>query len=314
MQIHIGHQGVPEAGRGAVVVLGNFDGVHRGHRAVIDAARAVATAKGHPLAVLTFEPHPRSFFQPNAAPFRLTDAATKADLLEAAGVDWLFQATFDAAFARLEAEAFIREVLVAGLGVSHVVCGYDFVFGRGRSGNTKMLEGLGRTLGFGVTVVAPVRNGEAAYSSTVIRGLLQEGRPREAADMLGHRWSIEGEVRGGDKRGRTIGFPTANVELGDFLVPALGVYAVRAGFEGAHGVRAWHPAVANLGRRPTFDKRDILLEVHLIDFQDDLYGRRLWVEFVDFIRPERKFDGLEALKTQIAADRDRARSILAEIA
>lgn len=243
MQIHLGHQGVPEAGRGAVVVLGNFDGVHRGHRAVIDAARAVATGKGWPLAVLTFEPHPRSFFQPKCAAFRLTDAATKADLLEAAGVDWLFQAAFDRAFASLEAEAFVREVLVAGLGASHVVCGYDFVFGRGRSGNTKMLEGLGRTLGFGVTVVAPVRNGDAAYSSTVIRGLLQEGRPREAAAMLGHNWTIEGEVRGGDRRGRTIGFPTANVELGDFLVPALGVYAVRAGLEGwtavASGIPAW---------------------------------------------------------------------------
>lgn len=311
MQIHLGHQGVPEAGRGAVVVLGNFDGVHRGHRAVIDAARAVATGKGWPLAVLTFEPHPRSFFQPKCAAFRLTDAATKADLLEAAGVDWLFQAAFDRAFASLEAEAFVREVLVAGLGASHVVCGYDFVFGRGRSGNTKMLEGLGRTLGFGVTVVAPVRNGDAAYSSTVIRGLLQEGRPREAAAMLGHNWTIEGEVRGGDRRGRTIGFPTANVELGDFLVPALGVYAVRAGLEGVDGRRVWHPGVANLGRRPTFDKRDILLEVHLIDFQGDLYGKRLWIEFVDFIRAEQKFSGLDALKEQIAADRDRARAILA---
>jgi len=312
MQIHIGHQGVPEAGRGAAVALGNFDGVHRGHRAVIDTARAVARAKGWPLGVLTFEPHPRSFFQPAGAPFRLTDAATKADLLAAAGVDWLYQATFDRAFASLEAEAFVREVLVGGLGAAHIVCGYDFVFGRGRSGNTKMLEGLGRTLGFGVTVVAPVRDGDAAYSSTVIRGLLQEGRPREAAAMLGHRWSIEGEVRGGDKRGRTIGFPTANVELGEFMVPALGVYAVRAGLETAEGGRTWHPAVANLGRRPTFDKRDILLEVHLMDFQGDLYGRRLWVEFVDYIRPERKFDGLEALKAQIAADRDRARVILAE--
>ncbi len=311
MQIHLGHQGVPEAGRGAVVVLGNFDGVHRGHRAVIDAARAVATGKGWPLAVLTFEPHPRSFFQPKGAAFRLTDAATKADLLEAAGVDWLFQAAFDRAFASLEAEAFVREVLVVGLGAAHVVCGYDFVFGRGRSGNTKMLEGLGRTLGFGVTVVAPVRNGDAAYSSTVIRGLLQEGRPREAAAMLGHNWTIEGEVRGGDRRGRTIGFPTANVELGDFLVPALGVYAVRAGLEGADGRRVWHPGVANLGRRPTFDKRDILLEVHLIDFQGDLYGKRLWIEFVDFIRAEQKFSGLDALKEQIAADRDRARAILA---
>lgn len=313
MKIHIGYQGVPEAGRGAVVVLGNFDGVHRGHRAVIDMARTIATAKNWPLAVLTFEPHPRSFFQPKGTPFRLADAATRADLLEAAGVDWLFQVTFDRAFAGLEAEAFVREVLVAGLGASHVVCGYDFVFGRGRSGNTKMLEGLGRTLGFGVTVVAPVRNGDAAYSSTVIRGFLHEGRPREAAAMLGHRWTIEGEVRGGDQRGRTIGFPTANVELGEFIVPALGVYAVRAGLEGPDGAKVWHPAVANLGRRPTFDKRDVLLEVHLMDFQGDLYGKRLWVEFVDYIRPERKFDGLEALKTQIAADRDRARSILAEI-
>jgi riboflavin kinase/FMN adenylyltransferase len=310
MQLHLGYSDVPEAGRGAAVALGNFDGVHRGHRAVLDAARAVAEAKGAPLGVLTFEPHPRSFFQPATPPFRLTSPRTKADLLAAAGVDWLYQATFDRSFAAHDPEAFAAEVLCDGLGARAVICGYDFVFGKGRLGNTKVLEALGKRLGFAVTVVPPARNGDAAYSSTVIRGLLQDGKPREAAEMLGHRWTIEGEVKTGDARGRTIGFPTANIELGAFLVPALGVYAVRAGLEMPDGNRAWAPAVANLGRRPTFDKRDILLEVHLIDFQGDLYGRRLWVEFVDYIRPEQKFSGLDALKAQITADRDKAKEIL----
>ena len=310
MQLHHGYRDVPPAGRGGAVALGNFDGVHRGHRAVLDAARSVAEAAGVDLGVLTFEPHPRSFFQPDAPPFRLTSPRTKADLLAAAGVDWLYQATFDRAFAALDPEGFATEVLRDGLGASAVICGYDFVFGKGRLGNTKVLEALGKRLGFAVTVVAPARNGDAAYSSTVIRGLLQDGKPREAAAMLGHRWTIEGEVRTGDARGRTIGFPTANIELGAFLVPALGVYAVRAGLEMPDGNRAWAPAVANLGRRPTFDKRDVLLEVHLIDFQGDLYGRRPWVEFVDYIRPEQKFSGMDALKAQITEDRDKAKEIL----
>lgn len=313
MQLHLGYEGVPPAGRGAAVALGNFDGVHRGHRAVLDAARAEAVRLGAPLGVLTFEPHPRSFFQPDTPPFRLTSARTKADLLAAAGVDWVYQAGFDRAFAALAPEAFATDVLQGGLGAKAVVCGYDFVFGKGRLGNTKVLEALGKRLGFTVTVVAPARNGDAAYSSTVIRGLLQDGKPREAAEMLGHRWTMEGEVRTGDARGRTIGFPTANVELGTFLVPALGVYAVRAGLEAPGGSRDWRPAVANLGRRPTFDKRDVLLEVHLIDFQGDLYGHRLWVEFVDYIRPERKFSGIDALKAQISTDRDKAKEILATI-
>ncbi len=295
--------------QGAVVPLGNFDGVHRGHQVLIGQAADFAKALEAPVVALTFEPHPRTFFVKDTAPFRLTSPAAKTRLLARYGVQAVLAQRFDPDFAAVAAEDFVDGILVAGLRARHVVCGYDFTFGARRSGNVDLLQRMGADRGFAVTVVPPVMREGEIYSSTRIREALRAGMVREAADLLGHPWEIEGTVEEGDKRGRTIGFPTANVTLGEYLRPRFGVYAVRAAIE-EKGEWVWRDAVANLGRRPTFGKLRENFEVHVLGFDGDLYGRTMRVALVDFIRPEMKFAGLEALKSQIAADRDAAREIL----
>jgi riboflavin kinase/FMN adenylyltransferase len=305
------HDRVGAGDRGAVVAIGNFDGVHLGHQAVIGAAGTLARSLRAPHAVLTFEPHPRQVFRPQDPPFRLTPFRVKARRIEALGVDLLFTLHFDLAFAARSAEDFIDSVLIQGLGVRHVVVGYDFVFGHQRRGDPALLRERGAALGFGVSVIEPVAaSGGAVYSSTRIREHLVAGRPGEAAALLGRPWEIDGRVERGDQRGRTIGFPTANLMLDDYLRPAAGVYAVRAGIEEG-GRTVWHDAVANFGRRPTFGGSDLRLEVHLFDFAGDLYGRHLRVALIEHLRPEQKFPGIDALKAQIAADAARARAVLA---
>lgn len=300
----------PAEGRGAAIAIGNFDGVHRGHRVLIGKAQEIAAERGCAAGVLTFEPHPREYFAARAPAFRLTNFRAKAMSLCAAGVQVMAVAPFGRAMAEMSARDFIDEVLVRRLGVAHVVVGYDFAFGHKRAGNVALLQAMGLERGFGVTVVEPVREGEEVFSSTRIRDALWQGAPRRAATLLGHDWEVHGRVIKGDQRGRTIGFPTANVALGGYIEPQFGVYAVQIGWE-EDGQTVWHGGVANLGRRPTFDKSDVLLEVHVLDFAGDLYGRHARVRFLDFIRPEQKFDGLDALKAQIAADAESARSILA---
>ena len=305
----IRHWDEPAARLGAVLALGNFDGVHRGHQAVIAAARAVAGHLGAPAGVLTFEPHPRQLFRPGDPPFRLTPFRLKARLIETLGLDVLYALVFDQAFSERSAESFIADVLVAGFGVRHVVAGPDFVFGHRRQGSMALLAERGRALGFGVTAVEPVGDGAAAISSSRIRSLLQEGNPAAAAALLGRPWEVEARVESGTQRGRTIGFPTANLALGECLRPATGVYAVEARLDSPESP-AW-TGVANFGRRPTVDGKSEWLEVHLFDFAGDLYGRHLRVGFCEYLRGERKFDGLPALTAQIAEDAARARALLA---
>ncbi|WP_142847902.1 bifunctional riboflavin kinase/FAD synthetase [Telmatospirillum sp. J64-1] len=310
MRIFRHYAELPAEVKGGVVALGNFDGVHCGHQAVIGRALAVAADLGVPSGVMTFEPHPRAFFNPALANFRLSPFRIKARLIEALGVESLFMQHFDSAFAALTAERFVEEVLVAGLGVRHVVVGYDYVFGKGRQGDPQLLRDMAVRHGFGVDTVEPVRGeGGVVYSSTRIREHLAAGRPGEASRLLGRYWEIEGRVEHGDARGRTIGFPTANLHLGEYLHPARGVYAVRAGVDRG-GETLWMNGVANFGRRPTFDKTEALLEVHLLDYSGDLYGQHLRVALVDFLRPERKFDGIDALKAQINQDAADARRVL----
>ncbi len=304
---------LPAEARGAAVAIGNFDGLHRGHRAVIDEAGHIARAAGMPWAVLTFEPHPRAFFTPGAEPFRLTPFRIKARHIEAMGVDCMIVLRFDRDFSRRPAGAFVTDVLVKGLGARHVVSGYDFVFGHKRAGNTELLLHRGEKDGFGFTCVTAMRDADGkAYSSTRVRAFLKNAEPGAAAEVLGRHFEIEGRVAHGDHRGQAIGYPTANLHLGEYLRPANGVYAVRAGVDrGAATV--WHAGVANLGRRPTFAGTDVILEVHLFDFDGDLYGRHLRVALVGYLRPEKKFDGLDDLKAQIAADSVRARHVLAGV-
>jgi len=316
MRIFRHYTGLKDEDRGAVVAIGNFDGVHRGHRAVIDAAGHIARETGALHGMLTFEPHPRSVFQPDIAPFRLTPFRSKARQIELIGTEILYVINFDLDFARHSAEDFVRLVLLEGTGASHVVAGADFVFGNRRRGTGALLRKMGEKHGFGVTLVEPVAGQDGlAFSSTRIRELLASGRPGEAARILGRYWEIEGRVEPGDKRGREIGFPTANLALEDYLRPATGVYAVRAGLDEPSGDNGsetvWRDGVANLGRRPTFGGNDLVLEVNLFDFDGDLYGRHLRVALIEHLRPEKRFDGIVALKAQIAEDAALARETLA---
>ncbi|WJS83964.1 bifunctional riboflavin kinase/FAD synthetase [Paracoccus sp. TOH] len=307
MRIHHDWKALPLDARGATVAMGNFDGVHLGHRSVIDAARAACDA---PLGVITFEPHPREFFAPDSPAFRLMNAESRANRLARLGVEHLYELPFDAVLAGLSPEGFAREVLVDGLGVRHITVGADFCFGRKRSGNAQVLARLGRELGFGVTVAPLVGNGAVQYSSTAIRMALAEGRTREAERMLGHWHRIDGEVLHGDKRGRDLGYPTANMAVDGLHLPALGIYAVLVDVLTGPD-RGSYKGVASIGVRPMFGENRPNLEVHIFDFAADLYGQHLSVALVEYLRPEAKFDGLPALVAQMDRDSVRAREILA---
>lgn len=306
------HAQVPVEARGAVVALGNFDGVHRGHQAVIAEARRIARELGTAHGVMTFEPHPRSFFQPQQPHFRLTPLRPKLRQLEAVGCDYVYLMSFDRQLAELSAEAFVVEVLSEGLGVAQLVVGYDFVFGKGRKGNAELLADLGRLYGFAVTSVeaATASDGEI-FSSTKVREHLKAARPDLAARLLGRPYEVVGKVRHGRKLGRELGYPTANIQLDDYLTPAYGIYAVRAGVDLGIGT-IWEEGVASLGVRPTVagDGAEPLLEVHLFQTKRDLYGCTMRVAFMDFLRPEQKFHDLPALTRQIARDCKEARKRL----
>ncbi len=296
------------ADRGASAAIGNFDGVHIGHQAVIDLARA----RPAPLGIVTFEPHPREFFAPDAPPFRLMSAETKAHRLAKLGVDHLYQLPFDAALARLSDEAFARDVLAGGLGLSHVVVGSDFRFGKDRAGDTDALKAYGSRYGFDVTVAEIVEAAGNDVSSTNIRTALSEGRTRDAAAMLGHWHRIDGEVQHGDKRGRELGYPTANMSIAGLHPPRFGVYVVKVDvLTGPHA--GSFGGAASLGVRPMFGENVPNLETFLFGFDGDLYGQHLSIALVDFLRPEMRFVDVTALKEQMAVDCARAADVLAQL-
>ena len=286
--------------------MGNFDGVHLGHQAVIDLARQAEA----PLGIVTFEPHPRQFFAPQAPAFRLMNAEARTHRLEKLGVAQLYELPFDATLAGMEADVFVAEVLVAGLGVAHVTVGADFCFGKGRKGSVGTLRDAAHRHGFGVTIAELVAQDGEEISSTAIRTALSEGRPSDAARMLGHWHRIEGAVLHGDKRGKDLGFPTANMSVEGLHLPKLGVYAVKVDvLTGPH--RGSYDGAASLGVRPMFGENQPNLETYLFDFSGDLYGEHLSVALIDHLRPEMQFDGLPGLIAQMSADCDRARTILA---
>jgi len=311
MRIYRHWREVPAEGRGAVVAIGNFDGVHLGHQAVISDARRVAQEAGAPLAVLTFEPHPREVLGQMDGPFRLTPFRIKLREIAGLGVDILYLLRFDENMASLAADDFIDRLLVGGLGVSHVVVGYDFAFGRRRGGNFALLQERSEFGGYQVSQVSVAGTDDGKYSASKARARLGAGDVAGAAQILGRPWEIEGRVQHGEHRGRKLGFATANLAVAGTLHPAHGVYALWAGIErGAGDGPEWRPAVANLGRRPTFDENELLLEVHVLDFDGDLYGQRLRAQFVARVRPERRFDGLDVLIAQVARDTACARELL----
>ena len=296
-----------DALKGGVFAIGNFDGVHRGHHAVIAATLSRARALGAPAAALTFEPHPRAFFRPEVPLFRLTDERNKLRLLAAAGLDGAVALTFDAALAGLSAEDFIGRILVDRLAAKGVTVGFDFHFGRNRQGSPEFLVAQGRERGFSVDIVPPFEHEGMRVSSGPIRDALAAGSIAAATEMLGHPWFVTGTVIHGDKRGRDLGFPTANLRLDPACGLKHGIYAVRIGIKGQH-----HDAVASFGRRPMFDDGAPLLEVFLFDFSGDLYGAELDVAFIGWIRPEMKFDSVEDLIACMTDDAKQARSILAQ--
>jgi riboflavin kinase/FMN adenylyltransferase len=307
MQQYFHWQGLDPRGRGASVAMGNFDGVHRGHRSVIDLAR------GHgPLGIITFEPHPREYFAPGAPAFRLMNAEARANRLERLGVEHLFQLPFDAALAGLTPEGFVTQVLADGIGISHVVVGADFCFGKGRKGKADDLARLCNAAGILTTIAPLVTEAGAEISSTQIRRFLADGRARDAAAMLGHWHRIEGEVLHGEKRGRELGFPTANMSMDGLHLPKFGVYAVLVDILTGPQKGSYHGA-ASLGVRPMFGENRPNLETFIFDFKGDLYGHHLSIALVDFLRPEMKFDGLPALIAQMDGDCQKARAMLSAL-
>ncbi len=292
---------------GASVALGNFDGVHRGHRQVIAEAAKAAAALAAPLGVVTFEPHPRVYFGRETDPFHLMTLEQQSRALDALGVDLFYVLPFDAELAAMSDEAFARLVLREGLGARHVAAGFDISFGAGRTGSPDSLRRFGEALGFGVSIAQPVADPDGEKcSSSAIRQALRDARPDRAAALLGRPFAIEGVVVHGDKLGRTIGFPTANIPIGDYVRPAYGIYAVRTRLADGREI----PGVAYVGRRPTVEGVDERLEVHLLDFDEDIYGQTLETDFIAFLRGDQKFDGLDAMVAQMDRDKDRARAIL----
>lgn len=306
MQVYHGFD-IPEGSRGATVALGNFDGVHLGHQTLIEEART--THPDAPVGVISFTPHPRRFFQPDAPPFLLTTESEKQRRLEQAGVDCLYNLGFDRALASMSPEGFAREILAESLGVSHVVVGEDFRFGKARAGDAAYLRQMGEVLGFGVTIHNLVGDDLGEFGSTAIRVMITEGRCQDAAAQLGRWHTVSGPVVMGDQRGRDLGYPTANLGFGDQITPAFGVYACEVTVhDGAH--RGRHPGVASIGERPTFGVNAPNFEVHLFDFSGDLYGAEISAGLVARLRGEEKFDSIDALITQMDADSLAARERL----
>ena len=303
MQRLDGGSAVPQALRGGIVALGNFDGFHLGHQAVVGRAVERGRSEGRPVLVATFDPHPVRYFRPEAPPFRLTSLDQRQRLFAAAGADAMIVFRFGAELAATPAEEFISKTLLGPIGAAGVVTGEDFTFGQGRRGNIDMLVEAGTRLGFSVDSVAPVADGHGPVSSSRIRDSLQAGDCRAAARLLTRPFAIEGVVEHGDKRGREIGYPTANLALGPYLRPRFGIYAVRGRLDDGTVLGG----AANLGIRPTFEPPKELLEPYFFDFARDLYGQRLEVELISFLRPERKFDSLQELAAQMDGDCAEAR-------
>ncbi len=312
MQTVQGYKNTPTALRGAALAIGNFDGVHRGHQALLAETIRRARAMKRPSAVMLFEPHPRLLFRPNEPIFVLTPLPEKLRLLAALGLDATFVIAFDRDIAGLSPAAFVDDVLVGGFGVGHVVIGYDFYFGKARAGTPDTLRELGSARGFGVSVIAPVAEAGEVFSSSAVRARLSTGDVHGAAIELGHWWRVSGPVTGGAKRGTGMGYPTANVTLAPGTALGHGIYAVRV-YVDSEGKRRKLQGAAYFGQRPTFDNGAPVLEVFLFDFDGDLYGRQIYVEFIGFVRPDQRFPNMEALVEQMDRDCAEAQRQLAAV-
>jgi riboflavin kinase/FMN adenylyltransferase len=298
---------IPKHAQGCSIALGNFDGIHKGHQEIIAQTLKIAKNSGTKSAVMTFEPHPVSIFNPKVENFRLTTLAQKARRLAELGVDFLFAVDFDEEFAATTAEKFIQDILADKLAVSNVIIGYDFIFGHKRGGNGEMLKSMADKCGYAFTQIAAIGQQGEIFSSTKIRQKLQAGDLAQVKFMLGHNYVIAGYVERGENRGKGLGFPTININSGDMLRPKSGVYAVKISLESDSKI---FKGVANIGTKPTFGESEQTLEVHIFDFDKDIYGTNVEIEFIEYIRDERKFADIAQLQAQIANDCEKARGIL----
>ena len=296
MPVFADYRGLPASARGASIALGNFDGLHAGHRAVMSAAREAGEGA---FSVATFEPPPHAYFRPMDPPFCIFRPERRNEAILGEGADAVFELPFNGEMASKTDEEFVRQVLVDGLGVSHVSVGFDFRFGRGRMGHAQRLASLGRALGFGVTIVEEVKALSEKASSTAIRQALRAGEPEVAAEILGRPWVADGPVMKGEQNGRKFGYPTANTNLGELIHPKHGVYAVRVRIDRDGD---WMPGVANFGRTPTTGLRDPLLEAHIFDFDGDIYGRWIEVQMIAYLRPELHFETVDLMTVQMGKD------------
>jgi riboflavin kinase/FMN adenylyltransferase len=306
LKIVHGWKGLSDADRGASVALGNFDGVHLGHREVIAGAVEAGRRLGAPVGVISFDPHPRRLFHPDEPAFRLMTTDQQARVLETMGVDRFYVLPFDFEMANFSDRDFALKVLHEGLGVRHVAVGFDISFGKGRTGSPALMKAYGDEMGFSVSVAEAVGEGSDKYSSTGVREALRDGRPQDATAILGQPFAIEGVVRRGQQLGRTLGFPTANVFMADYVAPRKGVYATRTRLPDGRVV----PGVANIGNNPTTGEVETRLEVWLFDFDEDLYGQVIETQLIAFLRPEEKFSSIDAMVEQIRVDERQARAIL----
>lgn len=302
MEIITGISQVNPSQRGAVAAIGNFDGVHLGHQAVLEHTRSIAQSLGAQSGVMTFAPHPRRFFAPQSPAFELMGQMQKRQALASLGMDILFELAFNGELAALSAESFACDILAKGFGLRHVIVGDDFHFGKNRQGTPEMLCDLGKSYGFDVTIAQEVAHDALRVSSSEIRAALKEGNPRLAAQMMGRPYTYSSAVLHGEKRGRELGYPTANMDISERHLPRFGIYAVRARIEGDHALKGDYDGVASLGVRPTFDGDAPNLETYLFDFKGDIYSAELSVELIEFLRPEEKFTSLEALIAQMDQD------------
>ncbi len=298
----------PESSQNAVIALGNFDGVHRGHQAILKCCAEIARGEGCEPTAMTFEPHPREFFSTDKKPLRIYPFRRKAELLKEYGMHTLFCLRFGKRLAATSAASFIEDILHRQLKVRHVVTGYNFAFGKGRSGNTEFLTHEAHRLGFGFTALPQVEDEGDDISSSAIREALAQGNTQKVSHMLGRPYVIEGRVQKGEQRGRQIGFPTANIRAEHLFLPRFGVYAARVTMGGRR-----YDAVANLGIKPTFGQQAPLLEAHFFDIDKSMYGEKISVELLEFIRPEEKFPGIDALRNQIEQDATHAKRLLAGV-
>ncbi|MBV44651.1 MAG: riboflavin biosynthesis protein RibF [Rhodobiaceae bacterium] len=291
-----------------VYAIGNFDGIHLGHKEILENTKRISSENNKPCGIIMFEPHPQKFFKTDLDGFYLSNLETKQYLLKPFDIDFFIVLEFDNEMAQRTPEEFVKDIIVNSFQASHVVVGYDFRFGSGRIGNADSLQEICSSLDIGVSIIEKQKKGDKILSSSIIRNYLSEGKIGLAEEMLGHRWVVKSTVVSGDKRGREIGFPTANIPMKDWIQPKYGVYAVIVEFNGKI-----YKGISNLGIRPTFDETEPMLETYLFDFSGDLYDKDIIVSFVDFIREEKKFDGIDSLRSQIEEDSIKAKKILSMI-